>query len=48
MKLVDLREIAPRQESAGKEDKAEIHRARFGSKHLARIASRSDPMGLNS
>ncbi|WP_375584269.1 hypothetical protein [Cyclobacterium xiamenense] len=45
MKLFDLREIAPRQESAGKEDKAEIHRARFESKHLAKIASLKNLMG---
>ncbi|SEJ15969.1 hypothetical protein SAMN05192553_102684 [Cyclobacterium xiamenense] len=45
MKLFDLKEIAPRQESVGKEDKAEIHRARFENKHLAKIASLKNLMG---
>ncbi|WP_162343217.1 phospholipase D-like domain-containing protein [Cyclobacterium salsum] len=45
MKLFDLKEIAPVRESAGKEDKAEIHRAKFESKHLAKIASLKNLMG---
>lgn len=45
MKLFDLKEIAPVRESAGNEDKAEIHRAKFESKHLAKIASLKNLMG---
>ncbi|MBD3630510.1 hypothetical protein [Cyclobacterium sp.] len=45
MKLFDLKEIAPEREPAGKADKAEIHRTKFESKHLAKISSLKNLMG---